>query len=169
MENPQEQTSLKHRLVVLLFVVTAIIIFGLLWLFFLSPSNPSGFGWFLFSFAAGLSMIVLPCTLPLAFVIVPLSMGKGIAKGLGIAIAFGLGITMSSRSTETSRQWSKTWQTKRYRHFWRVFSRVGVRVMISATLCRRILFIAGGDRLSIWLAWIFPFRLRKKKFGRVFC
>ena len=40
-------------------------------------------------------MIVLPCTLPLAFVIVPLSMGKGAAKGFGIAIAFGLGVAIT--------------------------------------------------------------------------
>jgi cytochrome c-type biogenesis protein len=72
----------------------AVIIFGLLWLFFLAPAQQSGLGWFLFSFAAGLSMIVLPCTLPLAFVIVPLSMGKGLIKGLGIALSFGAGVAL---------------------------------------------------------------------------
>ena len=40
-------------------------------------------------------MIVLPCTLPLAFVIVPLSMGKGAVKGFGIAVAFGLGVAIT--------------------------------------------------------------------------
>ena len=50
------------------------IVFGLFWFFFLGPDSPVGLGWYAFSFAAGLSMIVLPCTLPLAFVIVPLSM-----------------------------------------------------------------------------------------------
>ncbi len=54
-----------------------------------------GWGWYLFSFASGLTMIVLPCTLPLAFVIVPLSMGKGALKGLGIAAAFGLGVALT--------------------------------------------------------------------------
>jgi cytochrome c-type biogenesis protein len=39
-------------------------------------------------------MIVLPCTLPLAFVIVPLSLGKGMKKGLGLASAFGLGVAI---------------------------------------------------------------------------
>src|SRR3989344_6320628 len=77
MEGVNNRSSLKHWMVIGLFVILAIIVFGLLWLFFLSPSNPSGLGWFLFSFAAGLSMIILPCTLPLAFVIVPLSIGKG--------------------------------------------------------------------------------------------
>ena len=95
MEGANNRSSLKHWMVIGLFLILAIIVFGLLWLFFLSPSNPSGLGWFLFSFAAGLSMIVLPCTLPLAFVIVPLSMGKGIKKGLGIAVSFALGITLT--------------------------------------------------------------------------
>ena len=40
-------------------------------------------------------MIVLPCTLPLAFVIVPLSMGKGYVKGLAVALAFGLGVAIT--------------------------------------------------------------------------
>ena len=72
-----------------------LIVFGLLWAFFLAPETPTGgFGWYVFSYAMGLTMIVLPCTLPLAFVIVPLSMGKGMVKGLGIAIAFGLRVTV---------------------------------------------------------------------------
>lgn len=74
----------------------AAIVFGLLWLFFLAPTLPSGtFAWFLFSFAAGITMIVLPCTLPLAFVIVPLSMGRGLVKGLGMALSFGLGVAIT--------------------------------------------------------------------------
>jgi len=93
-QNQNINSNTRHLLVVGIFVLLAIIVFGLLWLFFLAPSNPDGFGWYLFSFAAGLSMIVLPCTLPLAFVIVPLSMGKGIVKGLGLAIFFGLGVAL---------------------------------------------------------------------------
>ena len=38
------------------------------------------------SFAGGVSNIVLPCTLPLVFIIVPLSMGKGYKKGLVMAL-----------------------------------------------------------------------------------
>ena len=68
---------------------------GLFWFFFVGSSSPVGFGWYVFSFAAGLSMIVLPCTLPLAFVIVPLSMGKGPVKGFSIALAFGTGIAIT--------------------------------------------------------------------------
>jgi len=48
-----------------------------------------------FAYVAGISMIVLPCTLPLAFIIVPLSMGKGYKKGLGMALLFGLGLSIT--------------------------------------------------------------------------
>lgn len=47
------------------------------------------------SFAGGVSNIFLPCTLPLAFVIVPLSMGMGYRKGLTMATFFGLGLTIT--------------------------------------------------------------------------
>ncbi len=73
----------------------AVSIYGLYWIFTQSTNSPIGAGWFLFSFAAGLSMIVLPCTLPLAFVIVPLSMGKGYVKGFSVALAFGLGVAIT--------------------------------------------------------------------------
>ena len=46
------------------------------------------------SFVGGVSNIVLPCTLPLVFIIVPLSMGKGYKKGLTMALLFGLGLTV---------------------------------------------------------------------------
>jgi cytochrome c-type biogenesis protein len=47
------------------------------------------------SFAGGVSNIFLPCTLPLAFIIVPLSMAKGYKKGLVMAVLFGLGLTIT--------------------------------------------------------------------------
>ncbi len=78
-------------------VLAAIIGMGLFWFLFLAPKAGSDIGyigWYLFSFAAGLTMIVLPCTLPLAFVIVPLSMGKGLVKGLGMALSFGAGVAL---------------------------------------------------------------------------
>ncbi len=85
----------KSILISSIFGLLAVIVFGLLWFFFLAPAVPAGAGWFIFSFAAGLTMIVLPCTLPLAFVIVPLSMGKGVAKGIGTALAFAFGIVIT--------------------------------------------------------------------------
>ncbi len=47
------------------------------------------------SFAGGVSNIFLPCTLPLAFIIVPMSMGQGYRKGLIMAVLFGLGLTIT--------------------------------------------------------------------------
>lgn len=40
-------------------------------------------------------MIVLPCTLPLVFVIIPLAMGKSPLKALGMAVLFGLGLAVT--------------------------------------------------------------------------
>lgn len=88
------QSNLKTALAFSVLGIFSVVVFGLIWFFFISAGVPVGLGWYLFSFAAGLSMIVLPCTLPLAFVIVPLSMGKGAGKGLGIALSFGLGVTL---------------------------------------------------------------------------
>lgn len=50
--------------------------------------------WLVIAYLAGLSMIVLPCTLPLVFIIVPLSMGQGHKKGLLMALFFGVGLTI---------------------------------------------------------------------------
>ncbi len=91
----EESGKFKTALVAIAFGLFAFTALGLIWFFFFGPASPVGFGWYLFSFAAGLTMIVLPCTLPLAFVIVPLSMGKGAAKGFGIAVAFGLGVALT--------------------------------------------------------------------------
>jgi cytochrome c-type biogenesis protein len=71
----------------------AIIVVGLI-IAFNTSSNPVGAGWYIFSFTMGLTMIVLPCTFPLAFVIVPLAMGKGPRKGFMIALAFGSGVAI---------------------------------------------------------------------------
>lgn len=91
-----EEKSFKNVIVAAGVLILAFIVFGLLWFFFLSSEGlPVGLGWYLFSFASGLTMIVLPCTLPLAFVIVPLSMGKGAGKGFGIALSFGLGVALT--------------------------------------------------------------------------
>ena len=47
------------------------------------------------AYTSGLSMIVLPCTLPAVFVIVPLSMGREPRRGLAMAGLFGLGLTLT--------------------------------------------------------------------------
>lgn len=89
-----QTSNAKTVLAILAFGLFAFIVFGLIWAFFLGPAAPVGLGWYLFSFATGITMIVLPCTLPLAFVIVPLSMGRGPIKGLGMALAFGTGVAL---------------------------------------------------------------------------
>ncbi|MBI2097629.1 MAG: hypothetical protein HYT46_01700 [Candidatus Vogelbacteria bacterium] len=76
-----------------------LMIFGLFWAFLGNQGTAGlasgGLGWYLFSYAMGLTMIVLPCTLPLAFVIVPMVLKKGVAKGFGLALAFGLGVAIT--------------------------------------------------------------------------
>lgn len=47
------------------------------------------------SYAAGLTMIIMPCTLPLIFLIVPMTMGKAYGKGLLMSLLFGLGLTIT--------------------------------------------------------------------------
>lgn len=91
---PTTPMTLRRSLMVAAVTLLAVTLFGLLWLFLVAPAELKGFWWFLFSFASGLSMIVLPCTLPLAFVIVPLSMGRGAGKGFAMALAFGAGVVL---------------------------------------------------------------------------
>jgi len=47
------------------------------------------------AYTSGLSMIVLPCTLPAVLVIVPLSLGRGYRRGFTMALLFGLGLTLT--------------------------------------------------------------------------
>jgi len=76
-----------------------LMIFGFIWAFVGNQGTTGlvsgSIGWYLFSYAMGLTMIVLPCTLPLAFVIVPMVLKKGAGKGFGLAIAFGLGVAIT--------------------------------------------------------------------------
>ena len=102
MENVSSQTTVtsgidgrtRSGLILLTFGLATVIVLGLFAAFF-GTSSPEGFGWYLFSYAMGLTMIVLPCTFPLAFVIVPLSLGKGPMKGLGMALSFGIGVAIT--------------------------------------------------------------------------
>lgn len=79
-------------LAILAFALFFVIGGGLLWLAIQSDNAVSA----LLSFAAGLSMIFLPCTLPLAFVIVPIAAKEqNSAKALGLVTAFGLGLAVT--------------------------------------------------------------------------
>ena len=82
--------NIKVTLASIAFILFSIILVGLAWL--ASGDYPVSVA---LAYAAGLSMIFLPCTLPLVFVIIPLSMGKGYKKGFFMALLFGLGIAIT--------------------------------------------------------------------------
>ena len=84
------EKNVKVLFTAIAFVLLSVIVIGLVWL--ASGSHPVGIT---LAYAAGLSMIFLPCTLPLVFVIIPLSMGKGFAKGFSMALLFGLGVALT--------------------------------------------------------------------------
>lgn len=92
-----ENKRLRVPLIIATIVLGIIFLFGLRWVFTLANANPTTEDniFYLFDYAVGLTMIFLPCTLPLAFVIVPLAMGKGYARGFGIALSFALGVTIT--------------------------------------------------------------------------
>lgn len=90
MANVKNATFMSRKFIgILAFLFFLVISIGLLWLATQSDNSVSVF----LSYAAGLSMIFLPCTLPLAFVIVPLAVKeKSTSKALGISVAFGVGL-----------------------------------------------------------------------------
>lgn len=94
MEDPAARaaaaTRLKAYFVLLAFVLLALTIFFLVYL----ATTPVTALTAMLSFAGGVSNIVLPCTLPLVFIIVPLCMGKGYRKGLAMALLFSLGLIL---------------------------------------------------------------------------
>jgi cytochrome c-type biogenesis protein len=95
---PQPQNGAPKKLIALATLLFIIFIVGLLWLTGAQEQAAAGgtFGFMaLLAFAAGLSMIVLPCTLPLVFIIVPLAAGKEYKKGFLMALLFGLGLTIT--------------------------------------------------------------------------
>ena len=93
------QVLAKKSLVLTSFVLFSLIFVGLV--FSLEISGVEGqehtnyLSWLVIAYVAGLSMIVLPCTLPLVFIIVPLSMGKGYKKGISMALLFSLGLVIT--------------------------------------------------------------------------
>ena len=94
------QVAAKKSIVIISFVLFSFIFVGVI--FSLTSDIALGLNqdisypsWLIIAYVAGLSMIVLPCTLPLVFIIVPLSMGKGYKKGLFMAMLFGAGLTIT--------------------------------------------------------------------------
>lgn len=94
------QLAAKKSLIVALFVLFSLIFVGGVFAVTnetaISAGNELSYpSWLIIAYLAGLSMIILPCTLPLVFIIVPLSMGKGAKKGLSMAMLFGAGLTIT--------------------------------------------------------------------------
>lgn len=85
------EQKFKIYLAIGAFVLFFIGLVGIFWLATI-PSQTAGLT---LSFVAGLSMIFLPCTLPLVFIIVPLCSGKNPRKGFLMALLFGLGLTIT--------------------------------------------------------------------------
>ncbi len=94
------QVGAKKSMVVVSFTLFSLVFVGLI--FSLTnqtvveeDQEASFLSWLIIAYVAGLSMIVLPCTLPLVFIIVPLSMGQGYKKGLSMALLFGAGLVIT--------------------------------------------------------------------------
>lgn len=83
--------SIRVLLTSIAFILFSVFVIGLGWL----ATTPSLSVGILLSFVAGLSMIVLPCTLPLVFVIIPLALGKAPLKAFVMAVLFGLGLSIT--------------------------------------------------------------------------
>ncbi len=65
---------------------------------FASSIATDGMWWYLFSFISGLISVVLPCSLPIIFVVIPLALGgkskKSPESALGMIFAFALGVML---------------------------------------------------------------------------
>jgi cytochrome c-type biogenesis protein len=94
------QVAAKKSVVIVSFSLISLIFVGVMFSLtseFASASQGTAtyLSWLIIAYVAGLSMIILPCTLPLVFIIVPLSMGQGYKKGLSMALLFGAGLTLT--------------------------------------------------------------------------
>lgn len=95
-----EQGTAKKFLIITIFILFSLIFLGGIFAATNTMAVSAGQelsypSWLVISYLAGLSMIILPCTLPLVFIIIPLSMGKGGKKGLVMALLFGAGLTIT--------------------------------------------------------------------------
>jgi len=94
----QKETSVtKKTLIFVLFGLFSVIFVGVVFAFTteLSPEASQSYtfsSWLILAYAAGLSMIILPCTLPFVFMIVPMTIDKGLKRGLLTASLFGAGL-----------------------------------------------------------------------------
>lgn len=91
-ELSEKEKRFRVYLVTLAFALFSVLLFGFIYL----ATTPAKTLTMLLSFSGGISNIVLPCTLPLVFIIVPLAMSAGGArKGLVMSVLFGVGLTIT--------------------------------------------------------------------------
>jgi len=101
--NMSGQVLAKKTMVLISFALFSLIFVGAVFAFETASAveereHASYLSWLIIAYVAGLSMIVLPCTLPLVFIIVPMSIGQGYKKGLSMALLFGAGLTITIAS-----------------------------------------------------------------------
>ncbi|MEW6035166.1 MAG: cytochrome c biogenesis protein CcdA [Candidatus Micrarchaeota archaeon] len=87
----ESEKRARVYLVAAAFVLFSIILISLVYL----ATTPEATATLALSYAGGVSNILLPCTLPLVFVIVPMSILVGWRKGIKMALVFGLGLTIT--------------------------------------------------------------------------
>lgn len=94
MENGENKNRLLFAgLALILFIVFLV---GIGWFASLGEFRTENLSFVvLLAYAAGLTMIVMPCTLPLIFLIVPMTMSKSYKRGFAMALLFGLGLTIT--------------------------------------------------------------------------
>ena len=94
---PDAQQSAKSRRGVGLAVLTATVGLGVLVaseMYVAGGGNLKGAG-LAASYLSGMTMLVLPCTLPMVLIMVPLVLARELRQGILVALAFGAGITVT--------------------------------------------------------------------------
>ncbi len=86
----ESEKRFRTILVISAFALFATVLFGFIYV----ATTPAATATLLLSFAGGISNIVLPCTLPLVFIIVPLAIVAR-RKGLWMVLLFGLGLVIT--------------------------------------------------------------------------
>ena len=87
----EHEKKARTYLVILAAILLIVVSFGFIYL----STTPADTLTLMLSFAGGISNIVLPCTLPLVFIIVPIAMSTNAKKGLIMTALFGLGLIIT--------------------------------------------------------------------------
>jgi len=85
------EKKVRINLVILAALLLIVVSFGFIYLSTTTEDTLT----LMLSFAGGISNIVLPCTLPLVFIIVPIAMSTNAKKGLIMTALFGLGLIIT--------------------------------------------------------------------------